>query len=64
MGVEGDADGKDSDNNVDLFEEKRYKKTNATNWMKHKNRQPGREIHPIPFTGTSEFACPNIMTRR
>jgi hypothetical protein len=36
MDVEGDADSKDSDNNVDLFEEKRYEKTNAANWMKHK----------------------------
>jgi hypothetical protein len=25
-----------------------------------KNGQPGRVIHPIPFTGTSEFFCPNI----
>jgi hypothetical protein len=28
--------------------------------MKHKNGQPGRVIHPILFTGTSEFFCPNI----
>jgi hypothetical protein len=35
--IEGDTDSKDSDNDVDLFEEKRYKKTNAANWMKHKN---------------------------
>jgi hypothetical protein len=58
--IEGDTDGVDSDNNVDLFKEKRYKKTKATNWTMHKNRQPGREIYPIPFTGTSKFFCPNI----
>jgi hypothetical protein len=58
--VEGDADGKDSDKDADLFEEKRYKRTNAANWTKHKNGQPGRVIHPIPFTGTSEFIHPKI----
>jgi hypothetical protein len=58
--VEGDADGEESVEDVDLFKEKRYKKTNAANWTKHKNGQPGRVIHPIPFTGTSEFFCPNI----
>ncbi len=34
--VEGDADGKKSDKVVDLFKEKRYKKTNTANWTKHK----------------------------
>jgi hypothetical protein len=58
--VEGDADGKDSDKDADLFKEKRYERTNAANWTKHKNGQPGRVTHPIPFTGTSEFFCPNI----
>ncbi len=58
--VEGDADGKESDEDIDLFKEKRYKKTNAANWTKHENGQPGRVIHPIPFTGTSEFFCTNI----
>jgi hypothetical protein len=61
--IEGDADGKDSDNNIDLFEEKRYKKTKAKNWTMHKNGQPGREIHPIPITGTSELFCPNISDK-
>jgi hypothetical protein len=61
--VEGDADSEDSDDNVDLFKEKRYKKTNATNWMKHESRQPGREIHPIPFTGASEFFPLNITDK-
>jgi hypothetical protein len=56
----GDADGKDSDKDADLFKEKRYERTNAEYWTKHKNGQPGRVIHPIPFTGTSEFFCPNI----
>ncbi len=59
--VEGDADSKDSDNDVDLFEEKRYKKTNAANWRKHENGQPRWMIHPIPFTGRSEFFRPNII---
>jgi hypothetical protein len=62
--IEGDADGKDSDDDVDLFEEKRYKKTKAKNWTMHKNGRPGREIHPIPFTGMSEFFCPNISDMR
>jgi hypothetical protein len=35
--VEGDADGEESDKDVDLFKEKRYEKTNAANWTKHKN---------------------------
>jgi hypothetical protein len=61
--IEGDADGKDSDDNVDLFEEKRFEKTNATNWTKHKNGQPGRDIYPISFTGTSEFFPPNITDK-
>jgi hypothetical protein len=29
--VEGDADAKDLDNDADLFEEKRYERTNAAN---------------------------------
>jgi hypothetical protein len=33
--VEVDADGKESNKDIDLFEEKRYKKTNAANWTKH-----------------------------
>jgi hypothetical protein len=61
--VEGDADSNYSDDNVDLFKEKKYEKTNATNWTKHKNGQPGREIHLIPFTGTSEFFPQNITDK-
>jgi hypothetical protein len=34
---EGDADGKDSDKDIDLFEEKRYEKSKAKDWTKHKN---------------------------
>jgi hypothetical protein len=58
--VEGDAEGEESDEDVDLFKERRYEKTNAANWTKHKNGQPRRVIHPIPVTGTSEFFHPNI----
>jgi hypothetical protein len=36
------------------------KKTKATNWMMHVDGQPGRVIHPIPFTGLADFFCPNI----
>jgi hypothetical protein len=36
--IEGDTDGKDSDNNVDLFKEKRYEKAN---WTKHKTDDQG-----------------------
>ena len=64
MDFEGDADGKDSDDDVDLFEEKRYEKSKAKNWTMHKNGQPGREIHPIPFTGPAEFFRPNISDNK
>jgi hypothetical protein len=57
---EGDADAEDSDDDIDLFEEKRYEKTKTKNWTKHKNGRPGREIHPIPFTGLAEFFQPNL----
>ncbi len=29
----------------------------------HKNRQPGREIYPIPLTGMSEFFHPSISNK-
>jgi hypothetical protein len=58
--VEGDAGSKDSDDDVDLFKEKRYEKTKAKKCTMHNNGQPGREIHLIPFTRTSEFFCPNM----
>jgi hypothetical protein len=58
--IEGDANGKDSDLDIDFFRERRYEKTKATNWTMHTNGQPGRVIHPIPFTGPAEFFCPNI----
>ena len=57
---EGDADAEDSDDDIDLFEEKRYEKTKSKNWTKHENGRPWREIHPIPFTGLSEFFRPNL----
>jgi hypothetical protein len=57
---EGDADAEDSNDDIDLFEEKRYEKTKTKNWMKHENGRPGRYIHPIPFTGLSEFFRPNL----
>ena len=64
-GEEGDADGysggdDDSDSDNDFFEEKRYKKTKAKNWMKHTDGRPGREIHPIPFGGTTETFHPKV----
>jgi hypothetical protein len=34
---EGDADAEDPDEDIDLFEEKRYEKTKAKNWTKHEN---------------------------
>ena len=57
---EGDADGEDSDDDINLFEEKRYTKTQAKNWTMHENGQPGRVIHPIPFTGPAELFRPNL----
>ena len=57
---EGDADGKDLDEDIDLFEEKRYEKTKEKNWTMRKNGLPGREIHPIPLTGPAEFCRPNL----
>jgi hypothetical protein len=57
---EGNADGKDSDEDIDLFEEKRYEKRKEKNWMMRKNGLPGREIHPIPLTGPAEFFRPNL----
>jgi hypothetical protein len=71
----GEADGKEGnadsysggDDNSDLdnnfFKEKRYKKTKAKNWTKHTNGQPGREIHPIPFDGTTETFCPKVSDK-
>ena len=56
---EGDADAEDSDNNIDLFEEKRYEKIKTKKWTKHEHGQTGREVHPIPFTGLAEFFRPN-----
>jgi hypothetical protein len=38
-------------------------KTNAKNWTKHVNGQPGRVIHPIMFTGLAEFFCLNIFDK-
>ena len=57
---EGDADGEDLDNDINLFEEKRYEKSKAKNWTKHENGRPGRKIHPIQFTGPAEFFRPNL----
>ena len=57
---EGDTDSEDSDDDIDLFKEKRYEKTKAKNWTKRKNGRPGREIHPIPFTGSAEFFWPSL----
>ena len=33
---------------------------NAKNWTKHTGGQPGREIHPIPFGGTTETFCRKV----
>ena len=35
---EGDADGENSDDDIDLFEEKRYKKIKAKNWTMHESK--------------------------
>jgi hypothetical protein len=61
---EGDADTEDSDDDIDLFEEKQYEKTKSKNWTKHKNGRPGRDIHPILFTGLSEFSGLIYQTTR
>jgi hypothetical protein len=62
--VEEDGDDKDDlDEDVDLFEEKRFEKTKPTNWMNHANGQLERVIHPIPFTEPEEFFCPNISDK-
>ena len=39
---ERDVDGEDLDNNIDLFEEQRYKKTNKNNW------RYGARVHQKP----------------
>jgi len=57
---EGDVDGEDSDDDIDLFKEKRYEKTKAEKWTIHENGRPGRDIQAIPFTGPAEFFCPNL----
>jgi len=64
-GKEGDADGysggdDDSDLDNNFFEDKRYEKSKAKNWTKHTDGQPGREIHPIPFGGTTETFRPKV----
>jgi len=64
-GEEGDADGysggdDDSDSDNDFFEDKRYEKSKAKNWTKHTDGQPRREIHPIPFGGTTETFRPKV----
>ncbi|KAL3764001.1 hypothetical protein ACHAW5_000040 [Stephanodiscus triporus] len=62
VGVEeGDADSENlDDNDMDLFEEKRYEKSKQTNWTMHQDGRPGRVIHPILFTGQAKFFCPNV----
>ena len=35
---EGDADGENSDDDIDLFEEKRDKKIKAKNWTMHESK--------------------------
>jgi hypothetical protein len=67
-GKEGNADGYSGGDNEDdsdniFFEEKRYKKMKAKNWTKHAGGQPGREIHPIPFGGTTETFCPKVSNK-
>ena len=57
---EGDVDGEDSDDDIDLFKEKRYEKTKAENWTMHENGRPRRDIQAIPFTGPAEFFGPNL----
>jgi hypothetical protein len=64
-GKEGNTDGysggdEDSDSDNDFFEQKRNKKSKAKNWTKHTDGQPGREIHPIPFGGTTETFFPKV----
>jgi hypothetical protein len=36
------------------------KKSKAKNWTKHTDGQPGRDIHPIPFGGTTEIFHPKV----
>jgi hypothetical protein len=67
-GEEGDADGYsggDDKDNLDnnFFKEKRYEKMKAKYWMKHTGRRPGREIHLIPFGGTTELFCPKVSNK-
>ncbi len=62
--VEGDANGKDSDFDIDFFEEQRYENTKATNWMIHTDGQPGRVIHPIRSLGQQSSSVQIYLTRR
>ena len=57
---EGDADAEGSDEDINLFEEKRYEKTIAKIWTKHKNGRDGREMHLILLTGPAEYFRPNL----
>ena len=61
--VEGDTDGKESDDDIDFFKEQRYDKTAATNWTTHADGLPGRINHPIPFTGPDELFRVNVSKK-